>query len=89
MSQLFDWAYKLGLLAALSAQAFFAIRWTVAGIIHYHETQRFITNMRTNHLPHIYRNLEALCDAAGIKFTEPRQDSEENGEHPLSDTRGS
>jgi len=31
----------------------------------------FITDMATNHLPHIYHALEALCNVQGVELTDP------------------
>ena len=56
---------------AIAAQLYFFARWTVKRIDHYRQTQRFIEQMRTNHLPHIYAALKALCDKQGVHFEEP------------------
>lgn len=61
---------------ALGTQLFFFIRWTLSRIEHYKATQVFIEQMKSNHLPHIYRNLRAICDKLDIKFSEPEPEDE-------------
>lgn len=65
------YALDIGGAAAIFVQLVIFFRW----LVHREGTNRinriFVSDMATNHLPHIYDALHSLCEKDGIKLAEP------------------
>jgi hypothetical protein len=52
-------------------QLVFFLRWLYRRIRNEELMRSFVKDMATNHLPHIYKLLEKICDQQGIERNEP------------------
>src|SRR5271168_887780 len=59
-----DW---ITVVSASIVQFVLFVRWLYRRIRNDEMTRAFVEDMATNHLPHIYRLLEKLCDEKGIE----------------------
>ena len=61
--------WTLGLASVV--QLVFFLRWLYRRIRNEEIMRSFVTDMATNHLPHIYNLLEKICDQQGIAHRKP------------------
>lgn len=55
----------------VTIQAIFFLRWLYKRARTVDVSERFVSDMATNHLPHVYQALRQICDKMGIEFKEP------------------
>lgn len=76
-------AERVAVIAELSAISYGIYVWITTHIEKYHQMETFITELRTNHLPHIEKYLKKLCDRQGIQY----EDWGEHGSDSVGYTR--
>lgn len=66
-----SWLIAAGGVFLTQAVVFF--RWMYRKMRDEEIRSKFVKDMATNHLPHIYHVLRLLCETAGVEVTEPPQ----------------
>jgi len=65
------WLSLIGAAATTLAQLFIFLRWLHRRMRDDEITRAFVTDIATNHLPHIYQALRQIAQGQGIKLDEP------------------
>jgi hypothetical protein len=61
----------LGALVLLATQFFLCLRWMYRSYRNAEINRRFVKDVATNHLPHLYQAMKQIARASGIELEDP------------------